>query len=144
MIRVENIFARYGMPNDLLITLNIFHLRVVDVPVRLVYADEVSKLKIRRVLFSISWLMLQLFFKRIFHKYVIRDFHPLVLFYGIGIMLGLASLGFLARILIIWYLVGDIPDITFLAFLFCSISSLQLMLFAMLFDMEYNNDLKGS
>lgn len=143
LIPLEEIYPRYGMPNDLLVTLNIYNMRVMDVPVRPVYGEEVSGLKIRKVLFTLSFLLLKLFIRRMVQKYIIRDFHPLVLFYFLGILL--LSLGFLLflRTVLVWLSVGDIPDITFLAFLFCGISGLQLILFAMLFDMETNRDLKG-
>ena len=143
LIPLEEIYPRYGMPNDLLVTLNIYNMRVMDVPVLPVYGEEVSGLKIRKVLFTLSLLLLKLFFKRMVQKYIIRDFHPLVLFYFLGI--SLLTLGFLlfVRTILVWMNVGDIPDISFLAFLFCGISGLQLTLFAMMFDMEANRDLKG-
>ena len=142
-IPLEEIYPRYGVPNDILVTLNIHSLRVKDVPIQPIYASEVSELKIHKVIFSISWLMLKLFFKRMFHKYIIRDFHPLILFYFLGIALLILSVVLFIIVLYVWATVGDIPDISFLAFLLCFISGLQLTLFAMLFDMQYNEDLKA-
>lgn len=142
-IPLEEIYERYGVPNDILVTLNIHNLRVKDVPIRPIYETEVSDMKIHKVLFSISGLMISLFFKRMLHKYIIRDFHPLILFYFLGLLLLLAGFLLLIRVIYIWMIIGDVPDITFLAFLFCFIAGLQLTLFAMLFDMEYNQDLKA-
>lgn len=143
IIPLENIYPRYGMPNDLLVTLNVYNMRVVDVPVRPVYANEASGLKIRKVIFSLSFLLLKLFLRRMVQKYIIRDFHPLVLFYFLGTTSLFLALLFFVRTILVWIEIGDIPDITFLSFLFCGISGLQLVLFAMLFDMEANRDLKG-
>lgn len=142
-IPLEEIYPRYGVPNDILVTLNIHSLRVKDVPIQPIYASETSELKIHKVIFSISGLMLRLFFKRMFHKYVIRDFHPLILFYFLGIILLILSVILFIIVLYVWATVDDIPDISFLAFLLCFISGLQLTLFAMLFDMQYNQDLKA-
>ena len=142
-IPLEEIYPRYGVPNDILVTLNIHSLRVKDVPIQPIYASETSDLKIHKIIFSISGLMLRLFFKRMFHKYVIRDFHPLILFYFLGVTFLILSIVFFIRVLGMWAIFGDIPDISFLAFLLCFISGLQLTLFAMLFDMEYNQDLKA-
>lgn len=142
-IPLEEIYERYGVPNDILVTLNIHSLRVKDVPIQPIYASEVSGLKIHKVIFSISGLMIRLFFKRMLHRYIIRDFHPLVLFYFLGISFLILSIGFFIRVLVIWAMVGDIPDISFLSFLLCSIAGLQLTLFAMFFDMQYNQDLKA-
>ncbi|MEO0565708.1 MAG: glycosyltransferase, partial [Chloroflexota bacterium] len=142
LLPIEDIYPRYGMPNDFLVTLNIYNMRVVDVPVRPVYADERSDLKISKVLFTLSRLLLRLFFKRMAQKYIIRDFHPLVLFYTLGIFSLLLSFGFGLRALIGFFVTGDMPPISFLSFIFTTISGTQFVLFGMLFDMEANRDLK--
>jgi len=143
VLPIEDIYPRYGMPNDLLVTLNIYNMRVMDVPVRPVYRDETSGIKIRIILFTLSFLLLRLFAKRMTQKYIIRDFHPLILFYLMGFMSLFAAFLFVIRVFAVWANTGSIPPINFLACLFCGISGLQLVLFAMLFDMEANRDLKG-
>ncbi len=143
ILPLEDIYPRYGMPNDFLVTLNIYNMRVIDVPVKPVYADEVSGIKIRLVLFTLSFLLVRLFLRRMVQKYIIRDFHPLVLFYFLGFTLFIFDFFMIIRMFVGWTKAGNLPDITFLTVLFCSISGLQLTLFAMLFDMEANRDLKG-
>ena len=50
-IKLENIYPRYGMPNDLLIKLNIGHFRVRDISIRPVYnVGEKSGIKVRKVM----------------------------------------------------------------------------------------------
>ena len=47
------------------------------------------------------------------------------------------------RLLYRWLILGgDIPQINTLALMFCVIVGLQSLLFAMLFDMEYNKHLR--
>jgi glycosyltransferase involved in cell wall biosynthesis len=46
---LDALWPRYGYPNDLLSQLTLRGLRVREVPVRAVYADEVSRLKARHV-----------------------------------------------------------------------------------------------
>lgn len=46
---LDGLWPRYGYPNDILSQLVQRKLRVTDVPVRAVYADEVSRLKVRHV-----------------------------------------------------------------------------------------------
>ncbi len=42
-----------------------------------------------------------------------------------------------------WIKMGQVPPITALSILFCTTVGLQSFLFAMLFDMQANRDLKG-
>ena len=131
------------MPNDLLIKLNIASFRVRDVSIRPVYnVGEVSGIKIKKVIFSIPWLLFKGFWKRMFEKYVIRDFHPLLFFYILGLTLTPSGLIF-GLYLVINRLFGTgiaSTSALFAAFLF--ISGLQSLFFAMWFDMEYNKTLK--
>ncbi len=144
LIPLEDIFPRYGMPNDLLVTLNIYGFRVADVPVNPVYGiGEKSGIKVSKVIFSIGTLVMKLFLKRMFQKYIVRDFHPLVLFYILGGLLFLIDIPLIFRFFIFWNLEGVIPSTNALALIFCTITGLQLVLFAMLFDMEANKDLKA-
>jgi glycosyltransferase involved in cell wall biosynthesis len=143
LLPIEDIYPGYGMPNDLLVTLNIHGMRVADVPVNPIYGiGERSDLKIGKILFSMSFLIMRLFVKRMVHRYVIRDFHPLVLFYAFGGALFLVDLPLIARLFAVWYASGSIPAINALAVVFCTLMSFQSILFAMLFDMEANRDLK--
>ncbi len=140
-IEWQKMYKRYGQPNDLLVRLNIHRFRICDVSMEPVYGvGEVSKMKKRKVVFTISFLLTRLFFFRMWEKYIRRDFHPLVAFYALGGFFGILTLCFLPRIFILWYESGTIPQISLLIFLFCVVSSIQSVGFAMLFDMEDNRD----
>ena len=85
--------ARYGFPNDMLVHLNVWNARVRDFPSRPIYGvGERSGIKIRKVVPRISWLLFKGFFWRLREKYVIRDFHPLVFFYALGLLMTVAGL----------------------------------------------------
>lgn len=136
-------YRRYGQPNDLLVSLNIYNFKVRDVPVEPVYnIGEKSGIKVRKVVFTISWLLLKLFFKRMKEKYIIRDFHPLVFFYLMGMGLILAAFPLLIRFIFIWATQGFAPSINLLALMFCIITGTQSLFFAMWFDMESNKHLR--
>ncbi len=144
LLPLEDIYPRYGMPNDFLVTCNIFNMRVMDVPVNPLYdVGEKSGIKISRVLFTLPLLLLRLFMRRMVQKYIIRDFHPLVLFYTFGFVLFLLDIPLIARLLYFWATTSYIPKINALAILFCTFIGMQSILFAMLFDMEANRELKG-
>jgi len=140
----DKMYPRYGMPNDLLVRLNVYGARVADVPIEPVYhVGEKSGLKISRVFFTIPLMLLRMFFWRLKEKYIIRDFHPLVLFYFFGLLMGLVAVALFIRLVYLWPIYGFVPSTTFLAWMFASITSLQFLLFAMWFDMDYNKELKG-
>jgi glycosyltransferase involved in cell wall biosynthesis len=140
---LERIYTRYGFPNDLLVHLNVCNARVRDIPSRPVYGiGERSGIRLHHVVPRISWLLVKGFFWRMREKYVIRDFHPLVFFYALGLVMTLAGLvlGILETVL---RLMGHgIPAATVVLVALLLISGSQFTLFAMWFDMESNKDLK--
>lgn len=143
MMPLEELYPRYGFPNHILVMLNVYNRRVRDVPIRPVYnVGEKSGIRLWRVIPSLSILLMRIFLWRVFQKYVIRDFHPLVFFYTLAFLLLGASVPLFARMIIRWIESANIPPINALAFMFSSITGLQSLFFAMWFDMEYNKDLK--
>jgi glycosyltransferase involved in cell wall biosynthesis len=139
----DDLYPRYGFPNDLLVHLNVWNRRVRDYPSRPIYGvGERSGIRLRRVVPAISWLLFKGFFWRLKEKYVIRDFHPLVLFYFLGILL--FGLGVAAGILytVLRILGNPIPAATAVLVALLVISGLQFLLFAMWFDQESNKELR--
>ncbi|MDQ3865838.1 MAG: glycosyltransferase family 2 protein [Actinomycetota bacterium] len=143
LLDLGRVYRRYGFPNDMLVHLNVFNRRVRDYPSRPIYGvGERSGIKLRHVIPVISWLLVKGFFWRLREKYVIRDFHPLVLFYalgfflfGVGMVLGVVETAL--------RIAGNaIPAATIVLVALLVISGLQLLLFAMWFDMESNKDLR--
>ena len=142
-INPDRIYKRYGMPNDLLIKLNHYDFRVRDVHVRPVYnVGEKSGIKMMQVIPRISWLLFKGFWRRLFFKYVIKDFHPLIFFYLLSFILLGSSVPLTIRLFYVWLVSGDIPDMNAMALVFSVVSGLQTLFFGMWFDMEYNRDLK--
>ncbi len=139
----DEMYQWYGQPNDVLVRLNVHNFRVKDVPVTPVYnIGETSGMKIKKVIFTIGWLLIRLFFWRMKEKYVIRDFHPLIFFYALGAFFYLVMLVLFIRMIYTWTLTGHIPTINTLAMFFSFMSGSQFTLFAMWFDMESNKELK--
>lgn len=142
-IDLDAIYPRYGMPNDLLISLNIANFRVRDISIRPVYnVGEVSGIRLKKVIFTIPLILVKGFTRRMVQKYIIRDFHPLVFFYSLGIIFFFFTLILTARALIYLGIDGRLPAINTLATMFSFMSSSIFILFAMWFDMESNKDLK--
>jgi len=142
-IALEKVYPRYGMPNDLLIKLNMQNLRVRDVSVRPLYGvGERSGIRYWQVIPKISLLLVKGFFSRLFYKYVILDFHPLIFFYLLGLLT--FPTGFLFGLYLFFYrlFIGTVATTSALFAVFLIVSGLQSLFFAMWFDMEYNRDLR--
>lgn len=144
LLYLDALYPRYGYPNDLLVRLNALDMRVADVHVKPVYnVGEKSTMKIFSVVPRMSWLIFKRFVWRLWWKYVVYDFHPLVLFYSCG---GLALLGGgLFGLYLILLRIFDGPQ-TVTSALFSAVlllSGIQLVLFAMSFDMQINRHLRA-
>jgi glycosyltransferase involved in cell wall biosynthesis len=140
---LDRVYRKYGFPNDMLVHLNVYNARVRDFPSRPVYGvGERSGIKIRSVVPRISWLLLKGFLWRLREKYVIRDFHPLVFFYALGIVMTIVGLvlGIVETVLRIAGNDVSVGTVVLVALLL--IAGSQFTLFAMWFDMESNKDLR--
>jgi len=143
LLPLDKLYPRYGYPNHLLVMLNVYNHRVVDVPVKPVYhVGEKSGIRLHKVIPRMSWLLLKQFLWRMKEKYVIRDFHPLLFFYAFGALLMFVCLLLTGRLLWEWTATGLIPKVNALACMFTAISGIQFLLFGMWFDMEYNRGLR--
>ena len=143
LLDLDRLYPRYGFPNDMLVHLNVWSRRVRDHPSRPIYGvGERSGIRLWRVVPAISWLLLKGFFWRLKEKYVIRDFHPLVLFWAMGLLLFVTGL-VLGVVETALRIAGNsIPVATIVLVALLIISGMQLLLFAMWFDMESNKDLR--
>jgi glycosyltransferase involved in cell wall biosynthesis len=142
-LALDGVYKRYGMPNDMLIKLNVGNFRVRDVSVRPVYdIGEVSGIRLRKVIPTIAWLLLRGFGWRLKEKYIIRDFHPLVFFYCMSFILFPAGSILGLYLFTYRFLIGTVATTSALFAAFLLISGLQSLFFAMWFDMDYNKHLK--
>jgi glycosyltransferase involved in cell wall biosynthesis len=140
---LDRIYQRYGFPNDLLVHLNVWNARVRDFSSRPIYGvGERSGIRIRKVVPRISWLLIKGFFWRMREKYVIRDFHPLVFFYALGLLMTSLGFGLGLAETVLRFLGHQITVATIVLVALLFISGTQFMLFAMWFDMESNKDLR--
>ena len=143
LLDLDRLYPRYGFENDILVHMNVWSRRVRDIPARPIYGvGEQSGIRLWRVVPAISWLLFKGFFWRLKEKYMIRDFHPLVLFYGLGLVLGVAGLGLGIAITVLRIMGNEVTPATVVLIALLLISGIQFTLFAMLFDMEANKDLR--
>ncbi len=145
-IRLYNIYRSYGMPNDMLVKLNMAFCTLKEVPIKPIYdVGEQSKMKIFKVIPRISWLLIKSFFKRLWIKYLVKDFHPLFLLYNMSFILFGFATYYAWKI---WVVSLDssreVNELTVMAFMFLFISGLQSIFFAMWMDMQDNERLYKS
>lgn len=140
---LDMLWKRYGYPNHLLIMLNVYNFTVADVPVKPVYGiGEKSGIKITRVIPTISRLLLRGFIYRLFFKYVVRDAHPLVLFYFFGAVTFFPGLLFGLMLVIYRLFVRNVAPTSALFAMFLVMFGLNFLMFALWFDMDANRHLK--
>lgn len=133
-------WKKYGYPMDFLIRLNAYSLKVIDVPRTAIYlpGERQSQIKGFRYAVSVSPMLFRGFFWRLKFRYLYRDFHPLVLFYYLSFFL--LSLGILSGGYMVFdkiFAAGNAVTgaRAMLVGLFI-LTGLQLLLFAMFFDMQ--------
>lgn len=144
-ITLHEIYRSYGMPNDMLVKLNIAFCTLKEVKIKPVYnIGEMSKMKITKVIPKISWLLFKSFFKRLWVKYLFRDFHPLFLLYHFSFVLGLCSIPYIIKIISLVCSGEAVSPVTMLAFFFLFSGSFQSLLFAMWMDIQDNERLYKS
>ena len=140
---LDSLWHSYGYPNDLLIQLNIRNFRVADVPTHPRYGvGEKSSMNVFKVMPTVSFLLWKGFLNRLFQKYVVKDFHPLVFFYFFGLAFLIVGVAFGLLQIVLRIVTGGVAITSIVLIAMLIIAGLQFLLFAMWFDMEYNKSLK--
>lgn len=67
-LELDQIYPRYGYPNDMLVRLGDLDARLIQCPVRPVYAGERSDLRVWRVLIPISTILLKATVRRLWNR----------------------------------------------------------------------------
>ncbi len=88
------ISSRYFFETDILFRLNTLRAVVVDVPMDARYGDEVSNLRISKILGEFLFKHIRNFMKRIFYNYYLRDLSLASMELPLGLALLLAGTGF--------------------------------------------------
>jgi glycosyltransferase involved in cell wall biosynthesis len=142
-IDLDDIYKRYGMPNDMLVKLNIYNFKVRDVEIEPIYGiGEKSGIRPLLVIPKFLWFLTRLFFYRMIQKYVIRDFHPLIFFYFSGFSFSIIGWLFGLFLLVFRITTGPVAATSTIAAIFLIITGMQSLFFAMWFDMDSNKYLR--
>jgi glycosyltransferase involved in cell wall biosynthesis len=140
-INLDTIYPRYGYCNDLLVKLNVFGFRVMDVEMPARYGREQSKIRYGPYIGKVSWLLFKDFMYRLRMKYVVLSFHPVVIFYLFGMVLTL--LGLCAGLFTVYFVFiqhGPLFIRGVLSLLIFAIG-MQFLSFALMFDIQENREI---
>ena len=137
---LDRIASRYSFENDLLINLNILRVPAIDVPIPAVYGNEVSSIKLKRVIPELLRLLIFGFWRRFFFKYVLWSFSPIALFVLMGLFLSIFGTGW--GIFVVINTLGP-PEATAGSVLL-SVAPLlvgvQMLLYALMLDIQESPD----
>jgi glycosyltransferase involved in cell wall biosynthesis len=135
-IGLDEIYTYYGYCNHMLVRLNAFGFRTLDVVMPARYGNEKSTIKYGPYMVKVSLMLFRSFLWRLKMKYMILNFHPLVLFYTLSMIMLPAGVLFGLYILIRKMLSLSVSANYPLLDAVILIAGLQFLLFAMLFDMQ--------
>lgn len=142
---LDSVYTYYGYCNDLLIKLNALGLQTIDVSMPARYGREKSTIRYGTYIKKVAPMIFRGFLWRLGMKYIVLDFHPLVLFYIASMVL--VPVGFLFGLWIVLqklvfqaHVSANYP----LLDVFISLMGMQLLLFAMFFDMQVNKNTNGN
>ena len=87
-------------------------------------------------------MLLRLFMKLLFRKYLVREFHPLIFFYLFSFFNGMiVALPMMIRFIYFFATTGEVPPTTLLLLMFSVSFAFFSLFFAMWLDMEDNRKL---
>ena len=86
-INLRRIAKNYFFENSMLIEASINNARIAEVQMPSIYGDEVSGIKVEKIVFQFPWQLLKGFARRIVIKNILRDLSPFVIFLFLGLAL---------------------------------------------------------
>lgn len=139
-IEIEKMVPGFGYNADILCMLNIRGFKAKDVDAKPIYGDEKTKIKLASYIPKTSWILIKLFFKRLWKRYVVLDFHPIILFY----MFSFFNIFIISLPLAIYILlnINSAPRTSLIIFFFAFTMGVFSMQFAIWMDIEYNRNNK--
>ncbi len=137
---LDAIRANYSFENSLLIHLNILRVRARDVPIPAVYGEEVSGMRLRRVVPMLLNTLFKGFWMRIWRKYVFPSFGPFALLFFGGIFA--TGLGLAAALVITILAFNDVTatPATVMISIAPLLAGIHLLVSALIVDMQESPD----
>lgn len=94
LLDLDRLSKRYFFENDMLINLNIFDVRVKDVPMPARYGNEMSSMNLWTIVSTFPFHLARGYWYRFYRKHILRDFSAVALFMLTGLPLLAFGTGF--------------------------------------------------
>ena len=135
----DQVYPRYGRPNDALWHASMANCRAADVPVASRYGvGEVSTMRLSTVAGRLPWLLFRRFWRRMFVKHVLIDFHPMVFLYAVAVATGLLTAGLLPYVLVKLVATGLFPQLATIALVVSNAVAVNALFLAFWMDLQAN------
>lgn len=136
---LNKVAQRYSFENDLLIHLNILGVPIVDVPIPAVYGNEVSSIRLGKVIPELVSVLIGGFWRRFWWKYMVWSFSAVALLLIAGLFL--VILGSLAGL---WVLAASVASPTAGSVMLAVVPfvlGVQMLLISLQLDIQESPDL---
>lgn len=141
-LELTKLIKRYGYPGHLLYILNLSDAKVADVEVKPHYGEEKSGINLLTFIPKLIYLLIKLFFSRVFRKLILENLSPAGISYLFSFLMLFVGVPILSQRAISKYLnAGYIPELTFIALTSSIILFFIFFLFGVLFDVQENKEL---
>jgi glycosyltransferase involved in cell wall biosynthesis len=137
---LDAISGNYSFENSLLIHLNVLRVQARDVPIPAVYGEEVSGMRLGRVIPMLLRTLFVGFWMRIWRKYVFPSFGPFALLFFGGLFL--TFVGLTAAVVITVLAINDVTasPATVMISVAPLLAGIQLLVSALIVDMQESTD----
>ena len=141
-LELTKLIKRYGYPGHLLYILNLSDAKVADVEVKPHYGEEKSGIKLLTFIPKLIYILIKLFFSRVFKKLILENLSPAGISYLFSFLMLFVGVPILSQRAISKYLnSGYIPELTFIALTSSIILFFIFFLFGVMFDVQENKEL---
>lgn len=137
---LDAISSNYSFENSLLIHLNVLRVRARDVPIPAVYGEEVSTMRMRRVIPALLRTLIGGFWFRIWRKYVFPSFGPFAIVFFGGLFLTTVGLAAAAVITVLSFNDVTASPATVMIAIAPLLAGIQLLVSALSIDISESPD----
>ena len=143
-LNISTLIKRYGYPGHLLYLLNLADAKVVDVDVKPHYGEEKSGIKLITFVPKLIYLLVKLFFSRVFKKLIKKNLSPAGLSYFLSFIFLFIPIPITIKKALTTYITsGYLSELNFMSLIFSVILFFILFFFGVLFDVQENKNLIG-